>query len=136
MAQKSPQTEAGCPSDTPGKRGESRRKHLLSLDALDGRTIAAKQARTLIGSMTADLGGDLTAGQAQLVQRAAILGAYVEDFEARWIAGEEIDAAAYLAAINSQRRVLATIGLQRRARNITPSVAEYVASIATEEEAA
>jgi hypothetical protein len=61
------------------------------------------------------------------VQRAAILGAYIEDFETRWIKGEQFDSSEYLSAINAQRRVLATIGLERRARDITDSTAVSIA---------
>jgi len=44
------------------RRGKSR---LLTLDALDARTAAAREARNLIGCLAADLGGEdcLTAGQ-------------------------------------------------------------------------
>ena len=41
----------------------------------------------------------------------------------------------YLAAINSQRRVLATIGLERRKRDVTPSLADIAAEIEAEREA-
>lgn len=114
--------DGGNPPDTGGK------SRLLTLDSLDGRTAAAKLARGLIGAIESDLGGAdaLSAGERQLVQRAAILGAVAEDSEARWMAGEPIDSAAYLATINAQRRVLATLGLGRRSRDIT-TLAQYLA---------
>jgi hypothetical protein len=34
----------------------------------------------------------------------------------------------YLAAINSQRRVLAAIGLERRARDVMPELKAYIAA--------
>jgi hypothetical protein len=37
--------------------------------------------------------------------------------------------------VNAQRRVLETIGLRRQPRDVTPSVAEYVAGIAAGEKA-
>ncbi|MGB9041129.1 MAG: hypothetical protein WCC81_01505 [Pseudolabrys sp.] len=88
---------------------------LLSLDRLDGRTIAARRAKELIESIEADLGGGdhISEGTRQLVRRAAVLGVYVESCETQWLAGEPVDLSDYLAAINAQRRVLATIGLQR-----------------------
>ena len=91
---------------------------LLTLGHLDGRTAAAKRARELIEAIEADLGGGdrLSEGQRQLVQRAAVLGTFIESCEARWLSGEPVDFGEYLAAINSQRRVLATIGLERRQR--------------------
>jgi hypothetical protein len=121
--------QAGCGRATASKV----RVRLLTLDELDGRTSAARLVRELIASIENDLGGAdaLTEGQRQLVQRAAVLGAMIEDSETRWIGGAEFDAAAYLAQINAQRRVLATIGLERRARNVTPSIGEYLRSSAT-----
>jgi len=95
---------------------------LLSLASLDGRTMAARRARELIEAIERDLGGAdrLSEGARQLVQRAAVLGAFIESCEAKWLGGEDVPLADYLAAINSQRRVLATIGLERRARDVTP----------------
>lgn len=135
MALDTAQLECGS---TAGPSPKARSKlRLLTLGHLDGRTAAAKRARELIEAIEADLGGGdrLSEGQRQLVQRAAVLGTFIESCEARWLGGEPVDLGEYLAAINSQRRVLATIGLERRARNVTPSVAEYIASIAAEEEA-
>jgi hypothetical protein len=110
---------------------------LLTLGHLDGRTAAARRARELIEAIETDLGGGdrLSEGSRQLVQRAAVLGTFIESCEALWLGGKAVELGDYLAAINSQRRVLATIGLERRARNVTPSVAEYVAGLAAEEEA-
>ena len=107
---------------------------LLTLEHLDGRTGAARRARELIADIESDLGGSdrLSAGQRQLVQRAAVLGALIESYEASHLAGEPIAIEPYLAAINSQRRVLATIGLERRARDVTPTPAEYLARRAAE----
>jgi hypothetical protein len=95
---------------------------LLTLGHLDGRTAAARRARELIEAIQTDLGGSdhLSEGERQLVQRAAVLGAYIESCEVKWLGGEAVDLADYLAAINAQRRVLATIGLERRSRDVTP----------------
>jgi hypothetical protein len=105
------------PRQTRTRKGKAR---LLTIDGLDARTAAAKAARQLIDSLTADKGGDdqLSAGERQLVHRAALTGAIVADFEARWVAGEPIPLNEYLSAVNVQRRVLATLGLERRARPV------------------
>jgi hypothetical protein len=96
---------------------------LVTLDALDGRTRASRRARELIEAIEQDLGGAdrLSEGSRQLVQRAAVLGTYIENCEAQWLAGDTVELSDYLAAINSQRRVLTAIGLERRARDITGS---------------
>ena len=69
----------------------------------------------------------MSAGERELVKRAALCGAIVADFEARWVAGQPVELNEYLAAVNVQRRVLATLGLQRRSRDVTLSLREYLA---------
>jgi hypothetical protein len=104
---------------------------LITLDHIDGRTAAAKRARELMATIEADLGGAdrLSEGSRQLVQRAAVLGTFIENCEAMWLAGETVELADYLAAINSQRRVLTTIGLERRAKGVAEmSLSDYLSS--------
>ncbi len=89
---------------------------LITLRHIDGRTLAASRARELIAALELEKGGtdNITEGQRQLCQRAAILGAILEDHEARWIAGEPIDLSGYLTAVGAQRRVLLSLGLHRQ----------------------
>jgi hypothetical protein len=104
---------------------------LLSLDRLDGRTIAARRARELVEAIEADLGGAdrLSEGTKQLARRAAVLSVFIENSEASWLAGQEVQLGDYLSAVNSQRRVLTTIGLERRQREI-PTLDEHLAKLA------
>ena len=119
MADDSAGIEVG--SGRKGRRSGAAR--LRSIEDLDGRTTASRKARQLLSGIESDLGGAdlLSVGQRQLAQRAALLGALIEDAEARWAAGESIDIDPYLRAVGVQRRVLATLGLERRARDVTPS---------------
>jgi hypothetical protein len=98
------------------------RTRLLSLDDLDMRTIAAKKAIAIKRGIFSDLGGEdrCSTAERQLTQRAAILGAICEDIETRWLRGDAIDHARYHAAVNTQRRVLTSLGLARRLRDVTP----------------
>lgn len=82
---------------------------LMTIDDLDGRTLAARRAKDLIAAIEEDMGGDLTVSQRQLVQHAAMLGAMVEDLATRWLLGEKIDQANYALLINAQRRVLGAL---------------------------
>jgi hypothetical protein len=97
---------------------------LLTLESLDQRTHAARLARSLIEEIESDLGGveHLSAGIRQIVKRAAVLGAYVENCEVRWLSGQAVDIAEYLMAVGVQRRLLVTIGLERRSRAVTPTL--------------
>lgn len=110
-------------TDTPGDK-----VRLLTLADLDGRTAAAKRARGLVEAVAADLGGELhlTAAQRELVTRAAVLGAVLQDSEVRMLAGEDVDLSGYLQAINVQRRVLTSLGLERKARDVTPRLSDYI----------
>jgi hypothetical protein len=116
----------------PGSPAKTRDKvRFITIEHLDGRTGAARAVRELVASIESDLGGSdqLSAGQRQLVQRAGVLGAFIEDAEVRWASGQPINVAEYLAAINAQRRVLVTIGLERKARDAgSLSLAQFIES--------
>jgi len=101
----------------------------LSMRDLDGRSRAAMRCRELVAALEADLGGAarLSTSQRQLIQRAAVLATQLEDFEVRYALGEAVELPDYLAAINVQRRLLVSLGLERRARDVTPSLREYIA---------
>jgi hypothetical protein len=88
----------------------------------------------LAASLESDLGNDPTAGQKQLVQRAAVISAVCEDFETRFLLGEPFELPEYLVAANCLRRVLATLGLERKARDVTPSLTEYLTARAEKPE--
>jgi hypothetical protein len=102
----------------------------LTLRDLDGRSRAVAKCNQLRAALEADLGGsaNLTTGQSQLCQRAALIGVQLEDFEVRWTLGEPIEFTDYMTGVNVQRRVLATLGLERRARDVgsSPSLSEYL----------
>jgi hypothetical protein len=99
---------------------------LKTLAALDSRTHAARRAHALVAGLESDLGGpdNVTVVERQLLQHAGVLGAVIEHQEAQWLAGEEVDDTGLLAAVNCQRRLLEAIGLQRRAKDITPDSQE------------
>jgi hypothetical protein len=118
---------------------------LKTLDHLDGRTLASRRAHELIKAIGRDLTGDddvtqLTEGIKQLIQRAAILGAMIESNEASWLSGDAVDLSNYFIALNVQRRILVTLGLERRAKNVTPptldEIAQEIDAAAAEHESA
>ena len=114
----------------PPRRSKTRqgKVRLLTLDHLDQRSAAYAYACNLIATLSSDLGGDaaMSEGERQLVTRAAMVGAIVADFEGRWVAGQQVQLSDYLAAVNVQRRVLATLGLERRQRTIGPTLSDYL----------
>jgi hypothetical protein len=108
----------------------------LTLKDLDARSRAASFTRNLASALESDLGGDPSIGQKQLVQRAAILSAICEDFETRHLLGEPIELVDYLTTTNVLRRVLATLGLERKAREVGPTLDQYLRSRYAPEEKA
>jgi hypothetical protein len=104
---------------------------LKTLDHLDHRTLAARRAHELIKAIGRDLTGSdddsqLTEGTKQLIQRAAILGAMIESNEAAWLGGDAVDLSSYFVALNTQRRILVTLGLDRRCRDVSPNLEQYL----------
>jgi hypothetical protein len=98
------------------------RKRLRALADLDGRTRAAVQARTLVGSLQADIGGNLSAAEKELIQRAALVGAMAQDLEVAWLERRPADLTVYGQLCDRQRRLLSTLGsLRRPPKDITPS---------------
>jgi hypothetical protein len=85
----------------------------------------------LISAIEADLGGAdrLSTGERQLIQRAAVTGAMLEDQEARWLSGKDIDPALYAALGNAQRRMFEAVGIKRQPRDVTPKLREYLGNI-------
>lgn len=106
------------------------KKRLLTIADLDGRTNAAKTAKALIAEIESDLGGGdrLTAGEKAIVARAAVTTAMIEHMETAWLLGQGLDTNAYTALVNVQRRLLTTLGLQRRQRDVTPELGAYIAT--------
>lgn len=106
----------------------------LTIADLDGRSRAAMRTKELVRAIEQDLGGSdrLSTAQRQLVQRASLLAILLEDFEVRFALGQRIELQDYLATINCQRRVFEAIGLERRQRDVSPSLRDYLAAKAVE----
>lgn len=122
--------KAGSNGSPPLQRGKLKlAKHRFqSFADLDLRTVAARRAQNVINQLLEDLGGaaNVSTAERQLVQHAGVLAAHIEDAETRFISGHKIEIDNFLAAVNTQRRLLATVGLQRRQRDVTPSLRDYL----------
>ena len=129
-----PARPVGRPVGSSGAPYTPRKLRLKTLNQLDGRTFASRRARELIANIENDLGGSdaMTEGLRQLVQRAAVLGALIEANETAWLAGDTVDLNTYFMAVNSQRRILTTLGLDRRAKDVTPDPLHYARDLSTD----
>ena len=95
---------------------------LFAIAGLDGRTQTARRFRDLVEVMTLDLGGAdlLSEGQRQLIRRAASLSIMAESIEADLARDLAFDFNDYGMVCDRLRRILESLGLERRAREITP----------------
>jgi hypothetical protein len=92
--------------------------------------------REVIELHISDLGGIEAASEAEksIIRRAATLTIELERLEAKFSTGKALDTDLdmYQRCSNSLRRLLEAVGIQRRPRDVTPSVSEYLASKAAE----
>jgi hypothetical protein len=89
-----------------GKAGE--RVQLLSIDDLDRRKSSWQRTRALLEALEAET-STWSTGKKQLAMRAAVHGAMLQDFEVRYLRGEEVDWSVYVLLTNSQRRLIGEI---------------------------
>jgi hypothetical protein len=107
---------------------------LLTLENLDRRTHAAKKALELNDRLLAERGGAerLSTLRCSLIATVAALTAMIEDQVTRWLAGQDIDAAALMTLINARRREVEAIGIDPAPLDVTPpSLRDYLAAKAT-----
>jgi hypothetical protein len=108
----------------------------MFLDSVDGRSVLARRYRDVLAALVSDMGGDPSEAQSLIARRSATLAVWCELAEAGMAKGDNLDIAEFTTATNALRRLLADIGLERRARDLTPTVDAYVARITAEETAA
>ena len=91
----------------------------LFLPGVDGRSAIARRFRDIFNAIISDLGGPdaVTEGQTQLCRRAAALSVACEQIEVELAAGNEVPLSGLITATNALRRVLDTLGLERRQRD-------------------
>jgi hypothetical protein len=91
---------------------------------VDGRTLWARRLRDLIEEHISDLGGDtnVSASERSLVRRASTMEVELERMEVAFARAGAANADAldlYQRLSNSLRRLLESVGLRRRPRDIT-----------------
>jgi hypothetical protein len=133
MSETKPLIEPGSCFDWTGRKRKHRSKagngRLL---LTDGRSAIARRFRDLVHDIAGDLGGlsELSTAEVQLIRRASMLSAECERHEARAADGDKgftrDDFIAYVTATNALKRVLEVIGVKRRSRDVTPTIADYL----------
>jgi len=87
----------------------------------DDRSAWSRRYRDLIIAHTSDLGGAAALSEAQrsLIKRASAIEVELEQAEGRLSMGDKTDLDAYTRAASHLRRILETLGLERKARDVT-----------------
>jgi len=107
------------------------------LPGVDGRSTWVRRLRDLISLHVADLGGDGAISEAErsIVRRACTMTVELERLEAKFATDGEATAQEldlYQRTAGNLRRLLESVGLERRARDVTPPLRDYIASRARE----
>ena len=104
---------------------------LLTLDDLDGRTLAARHVQEMRSAIVSDLGGEerLSVLERAATDHVALTAGMIRDVSVRWLQGQETDPANLATLVNAFNRTAAILGWQRRAKDISaPALRDYVAT--------
>jgi len=99
-----------------------------TLPETDGRLRIGRRFRDIVAAILVDQGGtDLCSeSRRQLIRRFSAACVLAEDLEGRLARGEEIDVERHALLCSTLTRLAQRIGIDRRAKNITPSLSEYL----------
>jgi hypothetical protein len=116
---------------SPTSRSRVTNGKALFAEGGDGRSPWARRLRDIFHLHLSDLGGDEVVSEAErsIVRRAACLTVELERIEAKFAVSEagDQDLDLYQRTANSLRRMLESVGLQRRARDVTgPGLGELM----------
>lgn len=106
-----------------------------SLTTLDKRTKAGRVLRQTIADLTGHVGGDPSAAEALLIQSAGVKATRLYLLSEKLLNGGEIGADSdhhALAWLNSLRLDLQALGLEKRCKDVTPSIADIARRIHAE----
>ena len=118
--------------DVPAASRSAMTNGSIVLPGVDGRSTWVRRLRDLLALHVADLGGDDAISEAErsIIRRACVLTVELERMEVRFGAAGEAkseELAVYVTTSNALRRLLETIGLERRGKDVTPHLAAYIA---------
>jgi hypothetical protein len=102
------------------------------LPGTDGRSTWGRRLRDLCALHFSDLGGDENISEAEraIIRRAAVIITELERMEKSFALSEGApdisQLETYQRMANTMRRLLEAVGLQRRPRDVTPSLSQYL----------
>ena len=103
----------------------------------DGRSAWSRRYRDLVSAHVSDItaGAQPSAGQLSLIRRCAAIEIELEKMECQLSQGLEIDFDLFSRATGHLRRVLETLGLERKPRDVTPDPLDYARETDSEDAA-
>jgi hypothetical protein len=106
------------------------------LPGIDGRSLIARRYRDIAAQIAVDQGGAdrCSEARAQLIRRFAASAVMAEAMEARLARGEKIDAAEHCLLSSILVRLATRIGIDRRAKHVTPLLRDYLEDKASSSE--
>ena len=89
-----------------------------------------RRFRGIANAVLADQGGasECSESRRQLIRRFSAACVLAEELEGRLARGEEIDVERHALLCSTLTRLAQRIGIDRRAKNITPSLGDYLRS--------
>jgi hypothetical protein len=127
---------ADSPADRPqvGRTKDPQKSRITNgrlLVGVDGRSPWVRRCKDIIRSHLSDLGGEdnTSAAERSIIRRAAVLTTELERLEVKFaLAGQASadDIDLYSRAASNLRRLLEAVGLQRRAKDVGPTLADII----------
>lgn len=119
-----------------GRSAVTNGKRLHVVAPGDGRW--SRRFRDVLAEIISDIGGAdiLSEGQRQIARRCATIAIACEKMEGEAAAGNAIDLDAYGTLTDRLGRAFQRLGLKRHAKDVTPSVADYIKHVTADEEEA
>lgn len=126
-------------SSTPPFEGRSTTRSRIAngtatlLGAKDERSLYVRRMKEIIAEHVSDLGGSdaISAGEKSIVRRVAVLTVELEKIETRFAEDPSVGERTldlYNRTAGNLGRLLDRLGLKRRTRDITPTLASYLES--------
>ncbi len=100
----------------------------------DPNSAWARRFHDLATAHAIDLGGAdrLSSSQLSLIRRCAAIQCECESMEAKLSRGEPVDLDVFTRTASHLRRIFETLGIERKPRNVTPKLREYLDGEAAE----
>jgi hypothetical protein len=101
------------------------------LPGVDGRSAWIRRCKDIITQHVSDLGGETntSAAERSIIRRASVMTVELEQLEAKFALAGQANASdldLYVRASGNLRRLLEAVGLQRRARDISPTLSDIL----------